>query len=122
MGLFDTVIPEFQLPDADAVNVDWWQTKDFDDPYMENYKITSDGRLLHEEVHYEDHSDKNAPPGSFESILGCMTPVHERWVDLNFHGILNFYGTAKPSGEWFEYNAKFTDGTLVSIERLHASA
>ena len=58
---------------------------------------------------------------------------------MHFHGILNFYGN-KFSGEllmisfaletfgkdllhpepaeWFEYNAKFTEGQVVSIERV----
>ena len=38
-----------------------------------------------------------------------------RWIDVQYHGRLNFYGSA--GEEWFEYNAKFTDGFLVKIER-----
>lgn len=36
-------------------------------------------------------------------------------TDTNFHGILNFYGG---DGGWREFNAKFTDGQLVSIEQV----
>lgn len=139
MGLFDRVVVECPLPDAGASVVREWQTKDFPDPYMENYKITSDGRLMSEQYRVEDHSDPNAPKGSIESIMGCATPVHEAWHDMNFHGILNFYGDANTGEllaiglephnfgkdlnhpeevEWFEYNAKFTDGQLVGIERV----
>lgn len=34
-----------------------------------------------------------------------------------FHGMLNFY-TFTPDSMWFEYEAKFTDGRLVSIDAL----
>lgn len=36
--------------------------------------------------------------------------------DSNYHGMFNFYNSFK--GEWFEYNAKFTDGDLVIINRV----
>jgi hypothetical protein len=141
MGLYDRVIVECPLPDAGASAVREWQTKDFPDPYMENYKITADGRLMSERIHYENQSDKTAPRGSAASIMGCMTPVHEAWEDLCYHGVLNFYGDAHTgelmaislapetfgvdlnhpeAAEWFEYNAKFTDGKLVAIERVQA--
>jgi hypothetical protein len=72
-----------------------------------------------------------------QSFAGCMTPIHEGWEDLNFHGFLCFYGSLKiPSdhdrvwavdgcwcglkhGEdsrWVEFKAKFTDGLLQSVE------
>lgn len=139
MGLFDIVIVEYPLPDSGAGTVKQWQTKDFDPPYMKQYKITTAGRLLRERIHYEDRSDQKAPKDSLESLRGCMTPIHEALEDLNYHGILNFYGSAH-SGElvrislqpatfgqdlnhadeveWFEYNAKFTDGELVGIEQV----
>lgn len=138
MSMFDRVIVEYPLPDAGAAAVKQWQTKDLNCG-MDNYKITASGRLLEERVHYEDRSDPNAKKGSFGSIAGCMTPVHEAWADMNYHGVLNFYGDAntgqlrrismKPETfgvdmnhpeetEWFEYNAKFTDGSLVEIKRV----
>jgi hypothetical protein len=139
MGMFDMVIVEFSLPDAGASEVKGWQTRDFPDPLLENYKITADGRLLRERIHYEDRSDPQYLIGTFERLAGSMTSIHDGWDDVHFHGILNFYGN-KYSGElrmiscapetfgkdllhpepaeWFEYNAKFTDGQLVSIERV----
>lgn len=57
MGLFDYV--SVHQPGFDPKEE--FQTKDFDDPYMHEYVIASDGRLKLEEE------------------------------DLNFHGILNFY-------------------------------
>ena len=139
MGMFDRVIVEFPLPDAGASVVKEWQTKDFPDPDLENYRITADGRLLHERIHFEDRSDSQCSVGAFSLLAGSMTPIHEGWDDLCFHGILNFYGdkysgelrmisTARETfgqdllhpepAELFEYNAKFTDGQLVSIERV----
>jgi hypothetical protein len=82
MGMFDNVQSEVPLPDGYS---GYFQTKDFDDPYLENYLIRADGRL-----------------------------VHEQRGDTNFHGILNFYCYAA-GGVWHEYNAKFTDGQLVEI-------
>ena len=114
MGLFDTVLPEIALPDVGAAAVEWWQTKTFDAPMMEKYRITAEGRLLKERVHYEGRSDPNAE--GLMALAGMMTSIHEGWDDTNFHGVLNFYGST-PEHEWFEYFAKFTDGTFVSIER-----
>ena len=121
MGMFDYGIVECSLPDDAATRVHEWQTKDFDEPFMAKYKITAEGRLLAERVHYENLSDPNAPPGSAASYCGCMTPVHDGWDDLNYHGVLNFYGNVGgvyDAEHWYEYNAKFTDGFLVSINRL----
>lgn len=122
MGMFDYVVPECALPDEAAKLVGEWQTKDFDAPSMDKYRITAEGRLLEEVYHIEDRSDKSAPEGSFKGIRGMMTKVHEDWRDLNFHGVLNFYGSTSRDwkGEWIEYNARFTDGQLVGIERTEA--
>jgi hypothetical protein len=139
MGTFDIVILGFSLPDAGAADVTQWQTIDFLDPHLRKYKITANGRLFRERERYEDRSDPQFPIGICERLAGSMTPIHEGWEDVHFHGILNFYGD-KHSGEtrsisfapetlgkdilhpepaeWFEYNAKFTDGQLVSIERV----
>lgn len=141
MGMFDILIVEVPLPDAGAAEVREWHTKDFADPFMENYKITADGRLLHERIHLEDRSDPQYSIGSNKRFVGCSTRIHEGWDDVHFHGILSFQGdensgetrlisfTADGVGkdlfhpepaEWFEYKAKFTDGQLVSIERVGA--
>lgn len=139
MGMFDIVTVEYPLPDAGAAEVREWQTRDFPNPFMENYRLTAEGRLLHECVHYEDQSNPELPMGTFERLAGSRTPVHEGWDDVHFHGFLNFYGD-KHSGElrmitfapekfgkdllhpepaeWFEYYAKFVEGQLISIERV----
>lgn len=128
MGLFDLLIVECALPDAGAAAVKEWQTKDLPDPYLHTYKITAEGRLLSERIGYDDKPDPEASRDTLESFIECRAPVHDAWDDMNYHGILTFYGDAD-SGEgpgedhdveteWFEYRAKFTDGKLVAIERV----
>ena len=47
------------------------------------------------------------------------SPVKERdtytVTDTNYHGMLNFYSYNLKTGEWHEYDAKFTDGECVEI-------
>lgn len=98
MGMFDDVICEVPLPDGKPGK--HFQTKDFECPYLEKYTITAEGRLIHNRPLYDID-----PPGTQSGP-----------IDLNFHGILNFYDYDQATGEWREFNAKFTDGKLVSIE------
>lgn len=44
MGMFDDVICEAPLPDGWQNTA--FQTKDFDDPYLNKYIIRADGRLM----------------------------------------------------------------------------
>jgi len=96
--MFDNVRVECPLPDGFEGEL---QTKDFSQPYMNVATIRSDGRLVYDERHWKERDPATAE-------------------DLNFHGMLNFYGFSGKPGEsdyvWHEYNAKFTDGRLVSIE------
>ena len=130
MGMFDYVKCEVPLPDGFEGEL---QTKDFANPYMETYTITKDGRLLRRYI--VDH--KPVPEGEWEYSADDPNPLHRIWhehsktrpvlaeEDVEYHGWLNFYGYSgdvndryKPGGEyqWHEYNAKFTDGRLVTIE------
>jgi len=97
MGMFDDVICEAPLPDGKPGKN--FQTKDFECPYLEKYTITADGRLLRDDPWWERPKDQPAKP-----------------ADMNFHGVLNFYGYNTETEEWREFNAKFTDGKLVEIE------
>ena len=52
MGLFDSLVVEYALPDVpDQAD---WQTKTFDCA-LETYKITADGKLIRERARYGDH-------------------------------------------------------------------
>jgi len=97
MGMFDDVRCEVPLPDGWEAGV--MQTKDLDCE-LAKYVIRSDGRLV------------KRHPGAYEEAR-----EYAEDIDLNFHGILNFYGYDAEK-EWHEYNAKFTDGTLVKIDAV----
>ena len=112
MGMFDYVTVECPVdgvPNAAAVE---WQTKTFDAPFMLHYRITAAGRLLREVVHYEDRSDPTLPPDSPMRFAGCMTPIHEGWEDMNYHGDLWMIGDAP---RFQRVVARFTNGALETI-------
>lgn len=144
MGMFDTVIVEgHDLPDgwvADRIDSDF-QTKAFDRE-MTTYKIAADGRLYVKRwedqptgkwYEFEGKGDNfkkvfcDAPTD--ESSDGISGPymeyerVNERWDDVNFHGVFNFYSFESDLHEkrkkgydgWHEYDAKFTNGQLDEI-------
>lgn len=115
MGMFDNVIVEVPIEGVENPAAMEWQTKDFDMPAMDVYKISAEGRLLHERVHYEDRSDKNAEPGSLKALWGCMTPIHEGWDDLEYHGDVSMVGRVER--EWIDVTARFTEGQLTWIRR-----
>ena len=102
MGLFDYIVCEVPLPDDFTGEL---QTKDLG-CYLLTHVITKDGRLLLEHVDRIDYESETR----FTSRR-----------DANFNGMLKFYGShgEREAGtdEWHEYNAKFVDGQLVSIER-----
>ncbi len=115
MGLFDYVRVECPIEGVDDPATYEWQTKDFDWPYMETYRITAEGRLLHSDYHIEDRSDKTAEPGSFASFAGMLTHVHDEWRDMNYHGDLSFGAWIADDKRSIEATARFTDGQVVRI-------
>lgn len=112
MGLFDYVRCEYPLP-LEGANALEYQTKDTDWPYMERYEIRADGTLWRQFYDVEDHSDKNAEPGSAASIAGCMARVNERWSPESLSGAFEFYTSR--GDEWIEFAALFDKGKLLSI-------
>ena len=117
MGMYDVIRCEPPLPDG--WEPDELQTKDFDCE-MVVHVITKDGRLMmdrghNEEVPLAERPYPDAKPGTLASLCGIMRRA-PKYEDANFHGIVRFYGIERPGDVWHEYNAKFTDGQLVSIE------
>lgn len=99
MGMFDDVVCEVPLPDGKSGK--HFQTKDFEPAYLEKYTITADGRLIRDDPWWE------RPEGQ---------PAKQ--MDMDFHGVLNFYDYNTDTKERREFNAKFTDGKLAGIEAV----
>lgn len=121
MGMFDYVRCEVPLPDG--WRPEELQSKDFDCA-MTTVLLRADGRLLIEDFEYVEVPKAERPYPDDDGLMGlcgALRRVNRRWRDLNHHGWFNFYGSERgQSGEmwggpWHEYNAKFTDGVLVSI-------
>jgi hypothetical protein len=122
MGMYDFIdIDEsINLPDYPPnMSRSDFQTKTFPDPLMTIYKITNEGKLLQEQWHYEDVPEEERPcypfKNDWESVIGMVKKITDGWKELDFHGWLTFYTSVNK--EWFEYEAKFTDGNLVKIKR-----
>lgn len=113
MGMFDSIRIECSLPEWIDPSIEF-QTKGLDN-LLDVYRITPEKRLLHETYTVEDHSDPNAT--RWMRLSGSMTRIPSGWVDMNYHGYLEFHGISS-TGEWFQYNAKFTDGVMVEVKRV----
>lgn len=142
MGMYDNIRCHFPLPDLpDSVGIQF-QTKSLD-CLLDDYTINSYGRLILHYKEYEPTPKDELPykddPSPIMQMVGSIRTVKgsEKDVDVNHHGMLNFYGTINtgellalnietgednihpgPEPEWFEYLAKFTDGKLVEVNRI----
>ena len=121
MGMFDKLyISIDKLPISDqekqriGVNPEW-QTKDLDCTLTEVH-ITDEGELKINRWNYKE-VPKNERPYPVEDglrgLYGSLRRENERLETIPHHGYINFY--ANINDEWYEFNAKFTDGKLESI-------
>lgn len=123
MGAFDSIIVNSELlPVSDIKKLFLknaiFQTKNFD-CLDDTYYITLDGKLQREFCDLEEVPPKERPyPNPKHKLhnVGSLKKVNCTYKDIDFHGILIFYQSI--SHEWYEFNAKFTDGKLVSIARI----
>ena len=114
MGLFDELKCYYPLP---GPGLPVFQTKDLA-CCQDKYMVKADGTLWHEEYEIEDQSDKTKE--GFDRIIGCMTRVRQRWVEVkDFIGEVRFYG--KMGELWIEYSSYFVDGKLKEIHRINAN-
>ena len=112
MGMFDDITCYYPLPDGRTdLNPDGFQSKSLD-CCLDRYVITREGRLILRaydlEVIPDEEREKTWSP--------IFRRVNERDEVLPYHGLIRFYQCG-PDG-WGEYEAKFTDGLLVSITRV----
>jgi len=114
MGMFDYIRCEAKLPVED-VRPGAFQTKDTPAQWLDEYIITAEGQLLHEEYDIEDRSDPNAT--GLAAFAGIMTRVNKRRVPSDFTGEICFYGLHdehKGIG-WIEFSAYFVGGQLKEL-------
>lgn len=109
MGLFDYVIVESEMFPEELRRLEFQTKSELEEPFMETFIITKDGRLLYKSHTYE-WKPKKKPVKSFRDLSGALQVKTEKIIDENFHGIFDFYS------ESVECYAKFTDGNLQSIE------
>ena len=124
MGMFDYLfIDKNMLPISDEEKIiigdePGWQTKDFDNVMTEIY-ITNDGELKINQWEYEDVPKEDRPfpdDDGIKGLFGSVRRSNENLETIPHHGYVNFYSSI--NREWYEFNAKFTDGKLVEIKRI----
>jgi hypothetical protein len=128
MGMFDVVECEFPLPEF-TLQEKTFQTKSLD-CVMNRYTITRDGRLILHKVRYElvpeEEREYYGTPEWDESplirICGMLKSIPVGDVEIPYHGDITFYtstGSRKEGNlEWYEYQARFTDGRVQWIRRV----
>jgi len=131
MGMFDYIECNYPLPlSKELIELDGFdiyevelQTKSLDN-LMELYVITEEGELFRKNNQYEWVDDDNA------FLKGYMRVVSSELIKENFHGIIDFgcFHSIIDVGEKtteisisVDYEAKFIDGKLVSIELIRQS-
>ena len=93
-----------------------WQTKDFDCELTEIY-ITDEGELKISRWNYEIVPKEERPypdDDSLKGMMGSLKRVNEILETILHHGYVNFYSNI--GKDWYEFNAKFTNGKLEFIE------
>ncbi|MBA3692102.1 MAG: hypothetical protein H0X49_13130 [Acidobacteria bacterium] len=127
MGMFDYLKCEYPLPDSTVQN-ETFQTKSLD-KVLGDYTITADGRLILHAVSYESVPEEERPyydkpewKKPFGKICGSLTSSPTGDVEIAYHGDVRFYtsvGSRENNDyEWFEYQARFTDGKLQWVKRI----
>jgi hypothetical protein len=132
LGMYDYLKCEYPLP-----NPPYWiteetifQTKHRDeDCCMETFRITKEGRLIHQRVSYVNCPDEERPywgkpewnKSEIYRMAGMIKTVPAGDVDTEFHGDIVFYeGSTIEENKWawYEVCARFTNGKLEWIKEV----
>jgi hypothetical protein len=111
MGVFDRVRCQYPLPDPEAQDLEY-QTKSTFAPYLHDYIITPDGRLLRDEPDWRDDQESDSPAG--------LGRENRRWVPVDFRGELEIHTTVKQPDEsfrWYSYLFWFKDNRVADFQR-----
>ena len=92
-----------------------WQTKDFD-CMLTVVRITNEGKVRYLDVEYDWDDNAKGALYQLTGQLGGMVAKERKWIDIEYHGFVIFGNTV--NGIEYKFKAKFTDGVLVSIERV----
>lgn len=111
--MFDHVRCRYPLPDSEAQNLEY-QSKSTPALALDNYVITPDGHLLHED--YDTRMEENAvaPFGFYLHRENC------RWEAVDFRGELEIHTSVKqPDGtlKWYSYLLWFKDNRVADMQR-----
>jgi len=121
MGMYDNLkISTSKLPLSDSEKLSVgenpdWQTKDFE-CILSTAEITDEGKLKYLTFRYDWDENAESALGKLTGKKGALVTKDEKWIDIEHHGYVNFYTSV--NNIWYEFNAKFTDGRLVIIERV----
>lgn len=132
MGMFDNIECNYPLPvskelleieEFDISEVEF-QTKSLEN-LLELYIITEEGELFRRKAQYDWKDDDSY------FLKGYMEKISEEDIKENFHGIIEFHcyesyrrdvdGKKKEITVTVDYEAKFIDGKLTSIELVNQS-
>lgn len=117
MGMFDTLIVEYPLPDLPYPELQdtHWQTKAFD-CLLGLYVIRADGTVAERHYDIEETDGEPNPTTGMRPIKRLDTYTDHVLED--FHADVRFYEiwyTPDQQQEWVEYSARFTDGKLSRV-------
>lgn len=107
MGLYDHVHCKYPLPDPQVQDLKF-QTKSTDAPYLDNYEITADGRLLRAAYETRCIADASAPFGSH------VERENRCWEPVDFRGQLEIHTAHE--GRWYSYLLWFKDGRIADLQ------
>ncbi len=91
-----------------------WQTKDFECT-LNLVEITDDNKLRYR-VFNKEYLDSTT---ELFANIGVPSDKHGDWHYENYHGFIYFYTFGISDKDWFEYEAKFTDGIMTQIKRVN---
>lgn len=128
MGVFDYVKMEYPLPDRAHQDYEF-QTKDTPAQWLEVYRVTREGRLIHEAVRCVHVPERKRPywgtplwdENPMVRIVGSQRVVPLGDEDTGFHGDIFVVGW--PAGKYkasdvVEYQVRFSEGQLLWIKRV----
>ncbi len=126
MGMFDYLKVEYPLPlTADQLARAEWQTKDTPSQFMDEYRLTADGRLIEPQIERFTIPEDERPyckgkrpedRTDLDKLFGMMGSRLLGEKDLHWHGGVSFYDSI--DDEWFEFHALFENGTVKAIVRV----